>query len=266
MSNEARRLMLWRLAVLAAACSMAGPAASQGAPQNSLRDQILAQYKLAKFGTSGAGLSVLDYGAILTVQKTGIFVIPPANLGQCGESYKDGELKPGGGFCRAMFKNTSRYLEVGEKVLLAKLDVNLKDEKVSLLIAACEACSSNQPSTFYKGEVTFQFPKGYLESADAGQVEDVISQVFALPSASNDAQGQQQDRGQSAAPEPAAAPPPPAAAPPAEPPTVQIGQTIEQVKAIMGPPDKIVNLGAKQIYIYKDLKVTFVNGKVSDAQ
>jgi hypothetical protein len=34
----------------------------------------------------------------------------------------------------------------------------------------------------------------------------------------------------------------------------------------MGKPDKIVNLGVKQIYVYKDLKVTFINGKVSDVQ
>jgi hypothetical protein len=38
------------------------------------------------------------------------------------------------------------------------------------------------------------------------------------------------------------------------------------VLAALGKPDKIVNLGAKQIYVYKDLKVTFLNGKVSDVQ
>jgi hypothetical protein len=38
------------------------------------------------------------------------------------------------------------------------------------------------------------------------------------------------------------------------------------VKAALGQPDKIVNLGAKQIYVYKDIKVTFINGKVSDVQ
>jgi hypothetical protein len=34
----------------------------------------------------------------------------------------------------------------------------------------------------------------------------------------------------------------------------------------IGKPEKIVDLGAKQIYVYKDLKVTFVSGKVSDVQ
>ena len=34
----------------------------------------------------------------------------------------------------------------------------------------------------------------------------------------------------------------------------------------MGKPEKIFNLGPKQIYMYKDVKVTFLNGKVSDVQ
>ena len=45
-----------------------------------------------------------------------------------------------------------------------------------------------------------------------------------------------------------------------------MGMTPDQVVGILGQPDKIVNLGAKQLYIYKDLKVTFMNGKVTDAQ
>ncbi|MGB8837966.1 MAG: hypothetical protein WCC67_14535, partial [Candidatus Acidiferrales bacterium] len=67
--------------------------------------------------------------------------------------------------------------------------------------------------------------------------------------------------------QPAAAEAPAAAPAPAAPPaTVEIGQTPDQVTAILGQPDKIINLGAKQIFVYKDLKVTFVKGKVTDAQ
>ena len=55
-------------------------------------------------------------------------------------------------------------------------------------------------------------------------------------------------------------------APPPEPAQIEKGQTPDQVKAALGQPDKIVNLGAKQIYVYKDIKVTFMNGKVSDVQ
>jgi hypothetical protein len=42
--------------------------------------------------------------------------------------------------------------------------------------------------------------------------------------------------------------------------------TTDQVQAAMGKPDKIVNLGAKTIYYYKDMKVIFLSGKVSDVQ
>ncbi len=56
-----------------------------------------------------------------------------------------------------------------------------------------------------------------------------------------------------------------AAGPVAAPAEVSItpGETTDQVTAAMGTPSKRVNMGPKQIYIYKDMKVTFVNGKVT---
>jgi len=48
--------------------------------------------------------------------------------------------------------------------------------------------------------------------------------------------------------------------------TVALGQTIEQVTANLGPPLTIIDLGPKKIYKYKDMKVTFQEGKVSDAE
>jgi hypothetical protein len=56
-------------------------------------------------------------------------------------------------------------------------------------------------------------------------------------------------------------------APTAPPPTIAIGQTIEQVKAAMGQPKSTVDLpNAKKIYLYDGLKVTFKDGKVTDVQ
>ena len=42
--------------------------------------------------------------------------------------------------------------------------------------------------------------------------------------------------------------------------------TMDQVQGSLGQPSKVVNLGPKQIYVYKDLKVTFLNGRVVDVQ
>jgi len=48
--------------------------------------------------------------------------------------------------------------------------------------------------------------------------------------------------------------------------SVELGQTLEQVEATLGKPGKIINLGPKTIYVYSDIKVVFVDGKVADVQ
>jgi len=55
-------------------------------------------------------------------------------------------------------------------------------------------------------------------------------------------------------------------APAHRPVTVTLGQTIDQVLASMGQPTTKLNAGQKTIYVYKDLKITFTSGKVSDVQ
>jgi len=54
-------------------------------------------------------------------------------------------------------------------------------------------------------------------------------------------------------------PPPPAK-------KIELDSTPEQVAAILGQPKEIVNLGSKMIYVYKDTKVIFNDGKVADIQ
>jgi hypothetical protein len=49
---------------------------------------------------------------------------------------------------------------------------------------------------------------------------------------------------------------------PSSPPSIAPGMTIDQVVAVLGEPEKIADLGAKQIYVYKTLRVTFVDGVV----
>ncbi|MGA2851330.1 MAG: hypothetical protein ABSE46_20195 [Terracidiphilus sp.] len=69
-----------------------------------------------------------------------------------------------------------------------------------------------------------------------------------------------------ATPQPMAtiAPPPPP--PDAPPPTLSVGQTKDQVTAAFGQPLKAAKIGAKDIFYYKDMKVTFLNGKVSNVE
>jgi hypothetical protein len=64
-------------------------------------------------------------------------------------------------------------------------------------------------------------------------------------------------------PSPSDAPSAPSAAPSAE---VKMGQTIDQVTAILGTPTAHYDVGPKQIYTFGNMKITFTNGVVSDIQ
>ncbi|HZD75896.1 MAG TPA: hypothetical protein VE218_02755 [Acidobacteriaceae bacterium] len=80
------------------------------------------------------------------------------------------------------------------------------------------------------------------------------------------------DSGGAAAPSPIGATAPAAAAPaaaparPAGPVTIALGQTTDQVVAMKGQPLNKVNFPNKMVYIYSDMKIIFVRGKVSDVQ
>jgi hypothetical protein len=52
----------------------------------------------------------------------------------------------------------------------------------------------------------------------------------------------------------------------AQPATIQMGDTLAQVVKVMGMPKQIVNLGASQMYVYSDLKVTFQQGRVVNVE
>jgi hypothetical protein len=45
-----------------------------------------------------------------------------------------------------------------------------------------------------------------------------------------------------------------------------MGQTPDQVVAILGQPLRKAKTATREIYFYKDLKITFVNGKVKDVE
>lgn len=54
--------------------------------------------------------------------------------------------------------------------------------------------------------------------------------------------------------------------PTAPPQVVSAGQSTDEVIAILGNPVQILRAGKKEIYRYRDVKVTFVNGKVTDVE
>jgi hypothetical protein len=272
------------IAFLVGALTLPSPSAAQAV---SLLEQLQAQYKVARMGSDTSGYSVVDKGTLLAIQKGGILGVPYSDKTVLVTKYEagvvhspnnlmvEGKKKLLGHFSQTSSQGqTTALLKVGDKVYPTKIDVSLDKDTVTLGIVACDTCNKTDPPTYNKASVVFQFPKGSLATAGAGSVEDTIGQLLSI--SSDDAQsdqsnqnqqgGDQQGGNQQGGQQQQGGGQQQAAAPPAEPQTIQLGQSTDDVIAALGQPDKIVNLGAKQIYVYKDLKVTFLKGKVSDVQ
>jgi hypothetical protein len=283
MTGKARRAIQILVVILAGMFPWM-MAQAQDAGADSLGSQLTAKYKLAKLGTDSSGTSVIDVGTVLVIKKGGILSSPSGNSVIVPSYVKDGQVHTANNTAMkgvnkllswkgvkdptGAASTDTKFLTTGEKVYVSKIDVNLKDSKVTFSIIECDTCNDVKDASSRRAQVIFEFPKDYLSGADGGQVSDVINQVLEIQADDNnqqqaqsqDTQGQGQEaQGQQAAPAQPAAPPQP-------PTTIALGQTTDEVTALLGQPEKIVNLGAKQIYIYKDMKVTFVKGKVSDVQ
>jgi hypothetical protein len=260
---------------------------SMASAQVSLQDQLAAQYKLVKMGADSNGAAVVEAGTVLNIKKGGILSVPYADA-PVATHYQDGAvhspnnvmMQARGGLLGKLGKQqTTSLFQTGTKVYPSKVVVNLPKDQVEISIVACDSCNNTSPTTFNKADVIFQFAKGSLATASAGQVEDTIGGLLAIDDSGsgdqsannngqqggngsgNDQQGNnQQGNGDQGAAQPQQQ------APPAEPQQIEKGQTPDQVIAAIGQPDKKINLGTKQIYVYKDIKVTFLNGKVSDVQ
>ena len=192
-------------------------------------------------------------GTVLTIQQVGINAFPIGTLIIPDTKVEKGKVKPPG-FMGEMLKTPYvRGLNAGDKVFISKIEA--KNDQVKVSLATCDVYDVDYNGTMqqkrYLAVLTFRFPKEYLDKATPADVEQAIEAVLAP-----DAAMQQQP----------AATAPATPEPPSNPPTVSLGQTIDQVVAALGPPEKIIDLGAKKTYLYKDLKVIFLDGKVSDVQ
>jgi hypothetical protein len=238
---------------------------------------------------------IVTPGAVLVLQKDGLIMysvdspLPPLS------SYRNGKISQGfGGFGRRMITGGNpggwpggtrptpanypqRKFGVGEKLWVSQTTVQ-KDAISFVLYSEPDANNIR-----YYGELKFPFGKGPVPSPD--DTLKMIGEVFTVqPPEQQPAQSAQSAAPPQAPADQAAAPiaPPPSPAespmapiappPPAAdavaptPPTVSLGDTKDQVVVAFGQPDKVVHLGVKEIDYYKDMKVTFVDGKVTDVQ
>jgi hypothetical protein len=261
--------------------------AAQGrGAEGGLVQQLQAAYVPTVMDASG--IKVARAGATLVVKMEGIQA-NPAGLGYYGNDYEDGKITAGAvsgavdtlkgkmkdrikmpwGGGKVDKKVDSVALAVDDKVYLTKMEI--KPASVDLYVQTCGTCdpAAADPAHHpHLAKVSVHLVNGFLNATDFSHVQQAIASVLAVPEADagQDAQAQPQPQeapaAQAEAPAQGETPQPP----PAEPVRIEVGQTPDQVVAALGTPEKIVKLDSKQIYIYRDLKVTFVKEKVVNVE
>ena len=256
----------------------------------SIEKKLTSEYALTK--TTDDKTDIVTAGAVLVLQKDKLYMAPTDATGNpCQNNYKDGKLSQSGA-CKVneTFRKipgfghvipgqdkaiVTRAFVTGEKFWLTKIDVHDagKDKGIYL-----EFFTDAINDVRYKGTLMIQV-KALPSPEDALKLVAEVITVAPSEEAKDDKEKPAKQGGQQGAAAPAAAPPaaepapPPVEAPPpvieAPPPPpaeVSLGQTPDEVVAALGQPTKKAKVGTKEIYFYKDLKVTFLNGKVKDIQ
>jgi hypothetical protein len=204
-----------------------------------LEEALKAKYQVAKTGIDR--LRITQPGTVFVIRKDGVYANPSTEAGSLTTTVTDGNVVGPKGFGAAFFsKQNDRSLKAGTTVYVTRIWV--RDKEVRFDIITCDTDEVNVHGSSrelrYAATVAFEFPDEFLASADADAIKKAVDVVL-LPQ--TEVQASQTK-------------------------TVALGQTEDQVKSVLGAPDKIINLGAKVIYVYKDIKVVFTEGKVVDVQ
>src|SRR5690242_17880961 len=176
-----------------------------------LENALKSKYRVTKTGIDH--LRITEPGSVLVAQRDGIYANPSTDAGNVTNTVADGTLSGPKGFVAAFFsKQTNRSLKGGTKFYITRIWV--RDKEVRLDLITCDtdeiSINGNSREMRYAATVAFEFPDGFLASADADGVKKMIDAVL-LP------EGEVQA---------------------AQTKTVALGRTEDQVKSILGSPDK----------------------------
>src|SRR5580692_5312603 len=287
-AQKSFRCTTMRTITLSALIIMGIPFAVSAQSKAAIEKKLVGEYALTQ--ATADQTEIVTAGAILVLKKGNIVMAPVSGTNFYQNTYKEGKIslnalgKINNGLNRfshlpgAAPPSTpqTRTFVPGEKVWVTKIEC--KDDGVVF-----DLYTDAYAEVRYKAALKFYFnPKGPIPAVD--EMDKLVAEVFKVQPADDTTAAAAPAAAPAptrsappaaAAPPPAAdpalapiaPPPPPPDAPQAPPKELKIGQSKDDVIANFGQPEKVVKLGTKEIYYYKDLgKVTFVNGKVTDVQ
>jgi hypothetical protein len=175
---------------------------------------------------------------ILAVRLPGIYAdVANTQDAIVNTNFANGQVSQATGFAAAFGSNTghSRTLNPNEKVYVT--DILVKRDAVQLELLTVDVTTlADGLGTRYRAELNVKIPG--IDAMTPEDVKKAIDTVIADPAVASAVQSK----------------------------TVKLGMSADDVKQSLGNPDKIVDLGAKLVFIYRDMKVILIDGKVSDVQ
>ena len=223
-------------------CALAPAPAFSAPSKRELRDQLVAMYPLTRVGINGlAGFDytrVTEPGPIYAVRLPGIYAdVANTKNAIIETNYTNGQITQATGFAAAFGGNTShsRTLAANEKVYITQI-LPKRDAVMFELLTVDVATLGDGRGTRYRAELNIKLPG--LDTMTPEDMKKTIDTVLTDPATASAVESK----------------------------TIKLGMSPDEVKKSLGNPDKIVDLGPKQVYIYKDMKVVFLNSQVSDVQ
>ncbi len=265
---------------------------AQASDAAALQKKLTDEFSLTKITADRS--DIVTAGAVLVLHKDGLVMYSTPTETSPLNVYKDGQIqfKQGSAVKQLGLKwikertmPTSnvpqRKFVAGEKFWVTGIDFQADG-------VVFDVYSDPFNDVRYYGQLKFPFPKDSIPPADelVKNVEEVIT-VQPADDSGNGGSGGGTDNNAgngnngsappangpapaapaaAAAMAPIAPPPPPPDQPPPPPKTIAVGQTKDVVVATWGQPTKDIKLANKEIFVYPDMKVTFVAGKVSNVE
>lgn len=268
--KEHMRIVSKIITTLALASLCLGPTVQ--AENSELQQKLNGLFTLTKVTADQS--DIVTPGSVLVLNKDGLTMCAVSAQVPLPNSYKGGSLSYGFGakmkwamqeglLQSGLDVNTvpQRRFVAGEKVWI--VGATLQDDGITLRLY-----SDPYDNVRYHADLKVQFSKGGSSTENALKL---LAEVITPDGAPQAAQPPPQPPVVAPTQAPAALtdmtpPPPPPDSSPVTPKTVALGQTKGQVVTILGQPQRVAEVGPKEIDYYPEMKVIFVNGTVSDIQ
>lgn len=236
------------------------------ASNSAIEQQLTAMYRLT---TVNRGGEIVAAGSVLVLQKNGLLVYSISNPLAPQSTYTNGKITRnslgGKSFGRDLLNVMNipggsvdidqRTLVAGTRLWVTKIAIQKDGVDFRLY-------TDPEGGGLYFGELKVPFAKNSVPPADALSI--MIAEVLAVQP--DDVVAPPPPPSEQIVQQPAQPVEPVESAQPVAPVTIKMGDSTDQVVTSVGQPDRIAKVANKEIYFYKDMKITFVDGKVSDIQ